>query len=500
MILDTQVNPVVLYDLLNTSSKGFMVFNVAEGENETGENLNCIFANNAATSLTGIETLQGATYKTVFDKTPGPLTGWNASVTNAFQFPFSGNYCMVERSPVKDGHLLCTISAIESGAVHISDNYRQKLWKDAEQVMQFGGWIWEVGQPLMQWTEGMYQLMGYEPDAVKSTELTIDFYKKHIHPDDLDQFSSQIERIESYTDAYIFEYRIVGADGNEKFVYLRGENVADSVSGHTISIATVFNVSMLKQIQSELEQKVSDLNKSNSDLEQFAYVASHDLQEPLRKIVSFGERLDSKARETLNEEQHLYLDRILNATRRMQEMINNLLEFSRVSSASGNYVTTDLNEIMKSTLGDLELTLQQKGAVIELGILPKIEVIPAQISQLFLNLLSNSLKFIRQNVTPEISINAVTIGGAEIARKKLLPEKEYIKIVFKDNGIGFENSSVDKMFTIFQRLRGRSEFEGAGIGLAVCKKVVERHHGTIEAFGVPGEGATFEIVLPGVQN
>ena len=313
-------------------------------------------------------------------------------------------------------------------------------------------------------------------------------------------FSSQIDRIESFEDGYIFEYRIIAADGHEKFVYLRGENVTDTVSGHTISIGTVFNVSMLKLIQSELEQKVSDLNKSNSDLEQFAYVASHDLQEPLRKIVSFGERLDSKAREALNEEQHLYLDRILNATRRMQEMINNLLEFSRVSSASGNYVPTDLNEIMKSTLGDLELTLQQKGAVIELGILPVIEVIPAQISQLFLNLLSNSLKFIRQDVTPEISINAVSISAAEIARKKLLPEKEYVKIVFKDNGIGFENSSVDKMFTIFQRLRGRSEFEGAGIGLAVCKKVVERHHGTIEAFGVTGEGATFEIILPGIQN
>ena len=188
MILDTQVNPVVLYDLLNTSSKGFMVFNVAEGENETGDNLNCIFANSAATSLTGIETLQGVTYKTVFDNSPSVVTGWNVSVTKPHQFPFSGNYCMVERSPVTDGHLLCTITAIESGAVHISDHYRQKLWKDAEEIMQFGGWIWDTRQPFMQWTEGMYQLMGYEPDAVKSTDLTIDFYKKHIHADDLELF------------------------------------------------------------------------------------------------------------------------------------------------------------------------------------------------------------------------------------------------------------------------------------------------------------------------
>lgn len=490
--MENQVKSAVLYDLMSTSSNGFLVFE-ASG-NTDKHNLRCTFANHSASLLTGFRNLEGLPYQDIFSLTsaqPGE------NLRSEYRFPESGRNCIIDRSAVSQESVLCTLTEVKRDDMPV---YRRKLWQDAEEIMQFGGWIWDIEAGEMQWTDGMYHLMGYAEGALQQEQLNIDFLKRHIHRDDLESFSRQVGQISSYTESYVLEFRITGGDGVEKFLYLRGENVPDQTTGRLFSISTLFNVSTLKLIQNELEQKVSDLNQSNADLEQFAYIASHDLQEPLRKIVSFGERLDQKAKDTLNEEQHLYLDRILNATRRMQEMINNLLEFSRVSSASRVYSEADLNEIMRSTLSDLEVTIQQKKAVITVGELPVIEVMPAQMSQLFQNLISNSLKFTRADVTPVIRITSEGLSQQEVSAKRLSPDQSYVRLLFEDNGIGFENSSSEKIFTIFQRLRGRSEFEGAGIGLAVCKKVVERHHGLIEARGVPGAGATFEIILPCVQN
>jgi signal transduction histidine kinase len=477
---------------MNTSSNGFMVFCVADA----GDGLNCVFSNDAAAKLTGLDHINGLSYSEVFGSLPDGSVTTGQSHTLTYRFPQSGCLCAVNNSSMLDGHFLCTITEIKEQKVSF---YNQKLWQDAEEAMQFGGWILDIDTGHMEWTQGMCRLMGYLGNSI-SQSVDLDFFKTHILPDDLELFSRQMEGLRSYTDSYVLEFRIVGRDGEEKHLYLRGENVTDQSTGHLFSVSTIFNLSTLKLIQGELEQKVNDLNQSNADLEQFAYIASHDLQEPLRKIVTFGERLELKTKEMLNEEQHLYLDRILNSTRRMQEMINNLLEFSRVSSALKLYASTDLNEIMRSTLSDLEVTIQQKNAVVEVGELPVIEAVPAQMSQLFLNLISNSLKFTRPGVQPVVSINSFVVDPEEVAIRKFPPDREYVKVVCKDNGIGFDNNNAEKIFTIFQRLRGRSEFEGAGIGLAVCKKVVEGHHGTIEAFGIPDEGATFEIILPSVQH
>lgn len=261
-------------------------------------------------------------------------------------------------------------------------------------------------------------------------------------------------------------------------------------------LCTVTDISSIKGIQNELERKIDDLNKSNADLEQFAYVASHDLQEPLRKIVSFGERLDVKSRDVLNEEQALYLDRILNSTRRMQMMIENLLEFSRVARIKEDFVKTDLNGILKNTISDLELLIQKKDAIVTIEPLPEIDAIPVQMAQLFQNLLSNSLKFTRPDVRPVIEVTASFLTSEEIRTIGGIASTKYIGIKVSDNGVGFEMVESSKIFTLFQRLRGRSEFEGAGIGLAICKKVVENHKGFISAAGIPDEGAIFKLILP----
>ena len=409
----------------------------------------------------------------------------------------TGIWCRVAQSSIDEHHFLYTLSNISSEKeMETKLSYLHKLSIEAEETMEFGSWIWDIKNSHYEWTEGMYRLMGYKTGNLPLPKIDSSSFKKNIHPDDVEIITERLKNVLSYRDAYVLEFRIIADDGKEKYLYVRGHNTIEETTGNVYSIGTAFNVSTLREIQGELEQKVRDLNTSNADLEQFAYIASHDLQEPLRKIVSFGERLENKSKEFLDKESDLYLTRILSSTRRMQKMINNLLEFSKVTSASKTFEVTDLNEILELTLSDLEVTIQQKNATVEIDKLPVIDANPTQMSQLFINLISNSLKFTRPGVKPVIALRVDNLSHSEIQKRKLSSGKSYVKITLKDNGIGFSNDNTDRIFAIFQRLRGRSEYEGAGIGLSVCKKVVEGHSGTIEAFGIPDEGAVFEIILP----
>ncbi|WP_247231815.1 ATP-binding protein [Telluribacter sp. SYSU D00476] len=418
-------------------------------------------------------------------------------------FHDSDLWCKVSNVPIDSTYFLCTLSDItKSKELEVDFEYNHRLLSDAELTMRFGSWTWDLSQGpegSLNWTEGTYHLLGYNPKTFTSS-VNYPFFLKHVHPDDLETLDANIKEAVRNRESFVEEYRVITATGEEKNVISRGQFIKDDLKNKLIYIGNIFDVTSLKVIQNELERRVEDLNKSNEDLEQFAYVASHDLQEPLRKIVSFGERLESRSRGALNEEQRLYLDRILNATRRMQEMISNLLEFSRVARTKDGFVPTDLNAILKSTISDLEITIQQKNALVMIGDLPEIESIPSQMSQLFMNLLSNALKFTKREVRPIIKIEAEFLKNNEVIKQGLVPDKSYVRLTVSDNGIGFENEQANRIFTLFQRLRGRSEFEGAGIGLSVCKKVVENHSGTIEARGVPDGGATFTIVLPICQS
>ncbi|WP_159467207.1 ATP-binding protein [Dyadobacter sp. 3J3] len=497
--MKNQLYPFSFHEILNASPTGFLVCGSDE-EVMPFSDSECFYANNAASRLTGISDLEGLTLKSIC----GAHVDFNILRESGFfnfQFTKSGIWCRIDKSAIDEKHNLYTLTDISAERnVEAQLAHLQKLSAEAEETMEFGSWIWDIQDARYKWTEGMYKLMGYTPESLPMEKLSSATFKKNIHPDDVELISEKLKNVLSYTDAYILEFRILAEDGEEKYLYVRGHNSIDEVTGHNISIGTAFNVTTLREIQSELERKVSDLNKSNEDLEQFAYVASHDLQEPLRKITSFGERLESKTKDILNQEQKVYLSRIMSATGRMQKMINNLLEFSRVTGTLNVFEKTDLNEILRSTVSDLEVTIQQKQAVIALDKLPVIDANPSQMSQLFINLISNALKFTRPETIPVISLHVTELSVAEVLKRKMPVEKNYIKIILKDNGIGFSNDNASRIFTIFQRLRGRSEYEGAGIGLSVCKKVVESHHGNIEAFGIPDHGATFEIILPVSQN
>jgi len=241
-----------------------------------------------------------------------------------------------------------------------------------------------------------------------------------------------------------------------------------------------------RRAEDRLRRQTEALGRSNADLEQFAYIASHDLQEPLRKVRAFGDRLETKYGDLLEDRGRDYLDRMRSAAERMQTMINELLTLSRVSSRGRAFIETDLDRLLAEVLSDLELQIERTGGRVTADPLPRLPVDPAQIRQVFANLIGNALKFHRKDVPPEVRIDASPEPGEPAAAWR---------IRVSDNGIGFDESQADRIFQPFQRLHGRGEYEGGGIGLAICRKIVERHGGVLTAASPPGQGSVFEIRL-----
>lgn len=277
--------------------------------------------------------------------------------------------------------------------------------------------------------------------------------------------------------------------------------VYDSAHQIFAVLAVYHDITAIKRYQSELEERISDLNRSNKDLEQFAYIASHDLQEPLRKIRAFGDRLSAKYKDLLTGDGTLYLDRMENAAERMQRMIDDLLTFSRVSRPKETFANTDLSVVVKEVVSDLEIPIETKHAIVNIGDLPAIEAIPTQMRQLFQNIIGNALKFTREGVRPVIDIAAEPAPQSEVCNLTVEePDKKFIKVSIADNGIGFDEKYKDRIFSLFQRLHSRSEYEGTGIGLSVCKKIVEFHNGSINVHSTPGKGSVFIFYLPLTQK
>jgi light-regulated signal transduction histidine kinase (bacteriophytochrome) len=244
--------------------------------------------------------------------------------------------------------------------------------------------------------------------------------------------------------------------------------------------------------QLAIERKA--LERSNRELEQFAYVASHDLLEPLRKIQTFGDRIKTKHERQLGDEGRDYLARMLNAAERMQSLINDLLMLSRVSTVAQQFVAVDLTRVAREVIYDLEASIEATFGRVEVADMITLEADALQMRQLFQNLIGNALKFHRPGVPPVIKV----YGGFFRLRRptgRLAPEG-YYRIVVEDNGIGFDLKHAERIFQLFQRLHGRNSYEGTGIGLSICQRIAERHGGKISAQSAPGQGATFTVTLP----
>jgi len=302
---------------------------------------------------------------------------------------------------------------------------------------------------------------------------------------------------EIYRDAYLtgesrrfdFHYE----DGYDVFFNLLVVKIDDellvSLTDHTAN----------KRLQRELEASIAELKRSNASLEQFAHAASHDLQEPLRKIVVFTDKLMAEQGENLDDASFGYLERIRTAGKRMHRLIQDLLVFAEVGANRNPFENVDLNGLVNEVLTDLEVAIAERDAQVQVGTLGIIKGDSLHLQQLFQNLIGNSLKYSRLEVVPQINITATLIAGSDTDLDLNDQEKQqqYYLIELKDNGQGFTNEEASQMFKIFQRLpRHRNDHNGTGIGLAIVQRVVQNHKGFITAEGVPGEGATFKIYLP----
>jgi PAS domain S-box-containing protein len=252
----------------------------------------------------------------------------------------------------------------------------------------------------------------------------------------------------------------------------------------------------LRQSEVKLRQFTIQLERSNRELQDFAYVASHDLQEPLRKIVVFGERLKEKCNEALTTDGRDYLERMQKAASRMQVLISDLLSFSRITSKAQAFTSVNLSKTAHEVVGDLEGRLEQVKGRVELGPLPTVQAEHSQMRQLLQNLIGNALKFRRPEVPPVVRVEAKIISAVRPRAGQGAVAEDICELTISDNGIGFDEKYLDKIFNVFQRLHTRNEYEGTGMGLAIAKKIVLYHGGDITAKSKPGHGATFIVTLP----
>jgi PAS domain S-box-containing protein len=368
---------------------------------------------------------------------------------------------------------------------------QNNFFKNAEEIAETGSYSYVFASGKSGFSDNLYRILGYEPNSFPaSAERLFDA----IHPDDLPELfhdGGLEQKIDRICQGY---FRILDKTGKIKFLASR-KKILNKDSQKTL-ILTFKDVTEEIMISKRLEEKNLELSNSIEELDSFNHIASHDLQEPLRKIQTFISRL--KVQKELEESPVAkdYMERIQKSSNRMQKLILDLLTFSRISKENKNFVRCQLAIIIDEAIHETQESLNEKQALIKYEDLPEVEVISFQIQQLFVNLISNSLKYSKPNVPPKINIKRSTVTSKDRIRFSLTKEVQYFKIIFEDNGIGFEQQYAETIFILFQRLHDKSQYTGTGIGLAICKKIVDNHKGFIYAEGIPGQGSKFSILLP----
>jgi two-component system CheB/CheR fusion protein len=333
-------------------------------------------------------------------------------------------------------------------------------------------------------------------------------WKSVIHPDDVEPTEKAWAHSVATGEEFYKEVRFKRHDDEYRWHISRALATWNSEGKITSWVGTAADIHEQKMFSEELEKKVKrrtqslkqsniDLEHSNKNLEQFAFIASHDLQEPLRKIQTFSGMLSDNFKNQLPADAVQLISKISTSSRRMSALITDVLNFSRIAKGANAYEAANLSDILNNVLVDFSLLIEEKTASVQIGEFPVAEVIPFQISQLFYNLLSNSLKFTKEGVTPKINITSRQLSSFEVAKYlNLNKNHSYLEILFEDNGIGFDQKYSEKIFEIFQRLNDRTSYAGTGIGLALCKKIVAIHRGEIFAESRAGQGTLVHIILP----
>ena len=328
-----------------------------------------------------------------------------------------------------------------------------------------------------------------------------------VHPDEREKNISHWLHCVNSCEEFKFEHRIKKADGTYRWYATRAIPQKDEKGIILQWVGTSTDIEDHKTFQKKLENLVDERTKElkianieleniNKELSSFAYISSHDLQEPLRKIQTFGSIIQQNDLENLTENGKRNFSRMLLAANRMKTLINDLLTYSRTNSSEKIYEKTDLNLLLSEMHSEFAETLEEKKGKLEISKMPEINAIPFQLRQLFMNLISNALKFTKPNVAPIIRITSKIVNGNKIEDENVFPDQKYLHIMIADNGIGFNQEYASKIFEVFQRLHGKGEFEGTGIGLAICNKIAENHNAIIKATSKVNEGANFHLYFP----
>ncbi|MTI22365.1 PAS domain S-box protein [Fulvivirga sp. RKSG066] len=351
----------------------------------------------------------------------------------------------------------------------------------------------------------------YDYSGLSKDQLFNGGWIQIVHPEDRKENIREWTKSIATGNDFLFEHRFRKHDGEYRWQLSRAIPQRDTHGNIKMWVGTstdiqdqkTFTQKLEKQVAErtkELRQKNIDLENMNTELQSFAYISSHDLQEPLRKIQTFSSQIMEKEIDNLTDRGKDRFDRMQRAARRMQTLIEDLLAYSRTNITDRKFEQVKLQEIVDEVKEDLKEELEVKNAKVEVSVDQNVNIITFQFKQLLYNLISNSLKFARDGVDPVISIKAEEALGSELAHEDLKDQEMYCHIAISDNGIGFEDQYKDRIFQVFQRLHGRTKYSGTGIGLAIVKKIVDNHEGFISAAGKSGEGATFDIFIPSQSN
>lgn len=363
-------------------------------------------------------------------------------------------------------------------------------------------WTADPEGNLNYFNQSVYDFSGFTPEQLEEVG-----WLDIVHPDDKeDNVKAWLESIATGKD-FLFEHRFRKYDGSYRWQLSRAKPHLNESGEIQMWVGSSTDIHDQKEFMNELERlvvertdelakKVKDLASMNKELQSFAYISSHDMQEPLRKIQTFSTLLMEHEYENLSEQGKEFFKRMQSAAQRMQSLISDLLAYSRTSISERKYEPTDLNELIVEVKMDLKEELASHQAIIESDQLCTLPIIPFQFRQLLQNLITNSLKFAVNDRVPVIKITSEKKKGSELDSELLSPSTNYCHIRISDNGIGFEEKYSERIFELFQRLHGKDKYQGTGIGLAIVKKIVENHNGYISAHGKPDQGATFDIYLP----
>ena len=459
----------------------------------------------------GYEMLLDQVYTTgepfVGKEMPAKIAGRGADAETYFSFiyqPTRNNKGEV------DGILIHAMDVTEQVQARGKLKHNQERLALAQKSGHIGTFEWIIPINQIIWTPELEALYGLPPDGF---EGKYENWARRVHPDDLPAAEENIQRAIAGGPPYDVEFRVTQPDGTQRWIQGKGAVDYDEQGQPWRMIGVNIDITERKEAELQLgalnatleaqviqrtealNQANLELQRSNNELQEFAYVASHDLQEPLRKIQAFGNLLQEEYGDVVGEGK-MYIERMRSAAARMRVLIDDLLAFSRVTTKAQPFVAVDLNAVAQQVIDDLDPRLESTHGTIELGELPTIKADPQQMYQMLQNLLSNAVKFHKPDRSPLVKVSCELLPASADPDAEGAQSGAHCILSIEDNGIGFDEKYTDRIFTVFQRLHGKEKYEGTGIGLAVVRKIVERHGGMIVAYSSPGEGATFLVTLP----